>query len=361
MMGTLFGQAVFTVGGQVYFWEDVALAGLASGEWAVLERDLRHGLACVARARAEHVLPGNEELRAAAAAFRYERDLISAEEASGWLARWKVQPEDWMDYLRRALFRSRWCEDLATIADRFPPADKVVDAARHAEAVCSGTLARLARGLAERAACTARAEIASGGIGDEDGVSENAPRGGDTFVSDGELFAAAERLGISRAHACTRLGVLARVERSCRAVRRRVLSDRAVEGEIRAHQLEWTRLACDSVTFDSEAAAREALLCVRVDGQSLRNVAAAARRFVTTERLFLDQLPPAVGDRMAGARPGEAFGPVAIGGTFTVLQVSGKILPSHSDQEIVGRAEESLFSRVAQRELLPMVQWQSAL
>lgn len=356
MMETLFGHAVFTVGGQVYFWEDVVLAGLVAGEWAALERDLRDGVACVTRARAEHVLPGTEELRAAAAAFRYERDLISAEEASGWLARWKVQPEDWMDYLRRALLRRRWCADLATIADRFPPADTVVDAARHAEAVCSGTLARLARRLAERAACTARGEIV-----DQHVTNDSAPHGADTFAPDDAVFAAAERLGIQRAQACARLAVLACVERSFRAVRRNVLSDRAVAGEIRAHQLEWTRLVCDSIAFESEAAAREALLCMRADGQSLRDVAAAARRLATTERLFLDQLPPAVGDRMAGARPGEAFGPVAVDGSFMVLQVSGKILPSESDPEIVGRAEESLFSRVAQRELLPAVQWQSAL
>ena len=353
MMGTLFGQAVFTVGRQRYFWEDVVLAGLASGEWAVLERDLCHGLACLARAQAEHVLPGNEELRAAAAAFRYERDLISAEEASSWLARWRVQPDYWMDYLRRALLRSRWCAEVASIADRFPPTDTEIDAARHAEAVCSGTLARLAHGLAERAACTARAEPAS--INDDSHGAE------EVFALSDDLLAAAEPLGIPRAHACTRLELLACVERSYRAVRRRVLNEGAVSSEIRAHQLEWTRVACDSVAFESEAAAREALLCVRADGQSLREVAMAAHRAPTTQHPYLDDLPPGVAERMAGARLGDAFGPLAIDGTFTVLQVSGKILPSENDPEIVARAEASLFSRVAQRELLPVVQWQNAL
>ena len=348
MMHTLLGQAVFTVGGQRYYWEDVVLAGLASGEWDLPERDLRYGLACLARARAEHVLPENEELRAAAAAFRYERDLISADEASGWLARWKVRPEDWMDYLRRALLRRRWCADVASIADRFPPSAAEIEAARHAEAVCSGTLPRLARKLAERAACTVGAEVASTELAAHDAAGD-------------ELLAAGERLGIPRHRTRERLEVLARVERSYHAVRRRVLSARAVCGEIRAHQLEWTRAACDSIEFESEAAAREALLCVRADGQSLRDVAVAAHRTPAMRRLYLDELPQGLGDRVAGARPGDAFGPLAIDGSFVVLQLRAKILPSESDPEIIGRAEESLFSRVAQRELLPGVQWQSAL
>ena len=357
-MRTLFGQPVFTVGRQPYFWEDVVLMGLVRRDWATLERDLRYGLACVARARAEHMLPCNEDLRKAAAAFRYERDLISAEEASNWLARWKLQQEDWTDYLRRTILRSRWRAELTRVADHFPPADAAVAAALHAEAVCSGTLGRLARELARRAACVARADLASTEIADDDVVE---PSIEDTFTPADDLLVAAERLGIARARTRERLEVLRCVERSYRAFRRQVLSARAVAGEIRAHQLEWTRVACDSVVFESETAAREALLCLRADGQSLREVATAARRAPAAQCFFLDQLPPPLGDRVAGARQGDAFGPLAVDGTFMVLQVSGKILPSESDPEIIGRAEASLFSRVAQRELLPGVQWQSAL
>jgi len=358
MMGTLFGQAVFSVGGQPCFWEDVVLTGLASGEWALLERELCFGLACVARARAEQVLPGSDELQAAAAAFRYERDLISAEETSDWLARWKVRPEDWMEYLRRTLLRRRWAADATSAMECSLPTDSEVDAARHAEAVCSGTLARLARSLAERAACTARAEIASTETANDDPVSPSVP---DAFLASDDLLAAAERLGIPCGRARERLELLACVERSYRAFRRRVLSARALSSEIRAHQLEWTRVECDSIAFESEAAAREALLCVRADRQSLRDVAMAAHRAPTAQRLYLDQLPPPLSDRAAGARPGEALGPLAVDGSFMVLQVSGKILPSENDPEIIGRAEASLFSRVAQRELLPAVQWQNVL
>jgi len=347
-MSSLFGETVFTVGRQLYYWEDVVLAGLIRGEWALFERDLRYGLACLARARAENVLPSKQELQASAAAFRYERDLISAEEASGWLARWKVRPEDWMDYLRRAVLRSRWCANTEMIAERFPQAEAEVDAARHAEAVCSGTLARLARKLAERAACT-------------DALSHDTAIDHDAFADGDALIAAAEGLGIPRARSRQRLDVVRRVERSYLEFRRRVLTACAISREIRTHQLDLTRVACDSIAFESEGAALEALLCLRADRQSVRDVAMAAHRTSTAQRLYFDQLPSTIGDRLAGARQGEVFGPIVFDGKFVVLQVNGKILPAEDDPEIISRAESSLFSRVVQRDLMPVIQWQSAL
>jgi hypothetical protein len=356
-MRTLFGESVFAVGSRLYCWEDVVLTGLVRGDWAVLERDLRYGLACLARARAANVLPTKEELRAAAASFRYERNLISADEATAWLARWKVRPEDWIDYLRRVLLRTRWPADADAIADCIPPSDAEIDVARHAEAVCSGTLSHLARELAERAACVVCVKPASG----DDAAADDVASDDGAFDGGDGLLAVAEDLGIPRARSCERLVVLRNVERSYRAFRRHVLSARAIAGEIRAHQLEWTVVACDSIAFDSEPAAREALLCVRADGQSLRDVARAARRAYTARRLYPDQLPSPLGSRLAGAQDGELFGPLAVDGTFVVLQVRGKTSPTNDDPEIISRAESSLFRRVAQRELMTVVQWQSAL
>jgi len=272
----------------------------------------------------------------------------SAEEASGWLARWKVRPEDWMDYLRRAVLRSRWCANTELIAERFPQAEAEVDAARHAEAVCSGTLARLARKLAERAACT-------------DALSHDTAIDHDAFADGDALIAAAEGLGIPRARSRQRLDVVRRVERSYLEFRRRVLTACAISREIRTHQLDLTRVACDSIAFESEGAALEALLCLRADRQSVRDVAMAAHRTSTAQRLYFDQLPSTIGDRLAGARQGEVFGPIVFDGKFVVLQVNGKILPAEDDPEIISRAESSLFSRVVQRDLMPVIQWQSAL
>lgn len=357
----LVGEPAFTVGGRPFFWEDVLLAGLVRGDWTLLERDLRHGLASVARARTDGALPGTEEVRAAAATFRYERNLISAQEANDWLARWKVRPEEWTDYLCRALLRARW-PDAATIACPFPLADPELDIARHAEAVCSGALERNARELAERAACTVSGKLASVEAGGAPLLGDSTSREvANPFAASDALLAAAERLGISRARSRERLELLGCVERSYHALRHRLFTARAVCGEIHAHQLEWTRVACDSIAFETEAAAREALLCVRSDGQSLRELAMAAQLRSTRQLYFLDQLPPAVSDRLAGARAGDAFGPVMTDGAFVVLQVDRKIPPTDDDAEIIHRAECSLFSRVMQRELSTVVQWQNAL
>jgi len=47
-MKGLFGTTVFESGAEPYYWEDVALFALLTGEWDELEREVRAGLACQA-------------------------------------------------------------------------------------------------------------------------------------------------------------------------------------------------------------------------------------------------------------------------------------------------------------------------
>ena len=51
-LDALLGQLAFRVDGTGYFWEDVAVAVWAWGDWAALEDEVRQGIACVRQALA---------------------------------------------------------------------------------------------------------------------------------------------------------------------------------------------------------------------------------------------------------------------------------------------------------------------
>jgi len=91
-MQTLLRQMVFAAGDRDYHWADVVLGAKLWGDWEDLAEEVRQGLACVKRLE-----DGDEELNpdlvsAAADEFRYERDLVSAQEMEAWLHRWGLTP-----------------------------------------------------------------------------------------------------------------------------------------------------------------------------------------------------------------------------------------------------------------------------
>jgi hypothetical protein len=117
-------RPVFSAGAQDYTWADVVAAARAWGRWDDATRPSRGQ-------RSE------DEVEEAGQAFRYERNLLAAEEMEAWLAHWGLTVAEWRRWLRGE-------------EDGWPAA------------VCSGALAQLAHDLAARAAS---AEAVGSGAG----------------------------------------------------------------------------------------------------------------------------------------------------------------------------------------------------
>ena len=96
-----------------------------------------------------------ETLRAAATVFRYEHNLLAAEELEAWLDARGLSTADWNGYLRRLILRERWADELEQIESEFAVGDDEVEAALQREAICTGFLRRAAERLAEDAALAA--------------------------------------------------------------------------------------------------------------------------------------------------------------------------------------------------------------
>jgi len=318
-LGALAGRSLFTVGGRTFAWEDVLLAAELRGELGGLERQARQGLACLRRLAAETDEMPAEAVRAAATVFRYDRNLLAAEELEAWLDARGLTVSEWNGFLRRLVLRERWADELEQIEAEFAVDDADVDAALRAEAVCTGFLRRAAERLAEDAALADAAE-----------AIESSP---------------------------DRATLIAALARGAEVVRTRVPSPPEVEREVAAHALDWIRIEAETLELDDAEAAREAALCVRVDGRPLTEVADECGVPANTLVLYLGDADPELQTALVSARPGELIGPLEYGAGHMLLQLRAKSEPSADDPELGRRAAAVLVARTVDRELRDRVVW----
>ena len=286
---------------------------------------MRQGLACVARAEDTGEDVDEEEMAAAAADFRYARDLVSQDEMEAWLAAWSLSVEDWTEYLARVLLRRRWESELTTILADYPVEPDEVDAVIEAEAICAGYIADLTSRLAGRAAAFER--VRSEGWNPV------------TIAADDEG------------------AWLDGLEKGFETFRARVVVRSALEDRLATHRLDWILVGGVAVNFDTLEAAREAAMCVRDDGMAMEEVARAAGVPTHDVRRYLEEIDATERASFVAATPGDVLGPLTVDGGFLVLQVRDKVLPSLDNPGVRRRAEESVLRTAVEHEVTRRVKW----
>lgn len=318
---------LFEVDGRRYSWDDVVLAAKVWGDWAGVEQETREGLACLAHAEETGEEPDPGAVEAAAAAFRYARDLISAEEMEAWLAERSLGVEAWSDHLRRRVLRESWEARLADLVARYPATGEEVEEVARDEAVFSGAMAGFAAKLAGRAAASVAGRASTRNPG--------AP------VADVPLDPS----------------IVAALDEAFRRFAERAVTPRGVRDRLEAHRLDWVRLEGLAASFADAEVAREAALSVREDGTPLAAVVEAAHGTVQEVRVFLDEVKPPLRDPLLGARRGDLVGPVCRDGAFVLVWVRDKVLPSLDDAAVRRRAEQAVLDRAVEAEVARWVRW----
>ena len=259
-------RPVFTVGRRQFRWVDVA----ERVDWEGISRS------------------GEPDPDEAETRFRYDRNLVAADEMEAWLERWGLTVGEWRDYLRGTLAndeRGNWVA-----------------------AVCSGTLERTAQDLAARAAAA-------------------------DAVDEADLDEAYDRFLAS------------------------AVTPEVLRSVLEARKADWIRVDCRTLVLPSEAAAREAALCVRDDGMALAEVAAQAGVEMREHSLYLEDAADELGKALLSARTGELLGPVALADRFALVLVDDKVEPTLDDPEILRRVQEAARRRAIEREVVNRVTW----
>lgn len=305
---------VFSAGGHCFTWGEVIEAARARGDWAVLQC---HVLLLLARERdlvADGALPGSARTRAAANEFRYQHNLLTADELEEWLTRRDITVEEWMAEMRRSLLEPD--EPASAPAPETDALERVC----WVHAVCSGKLAEYAQTLAEEVAVQQCEEPLTPG-----------PDALATLRGARERFRAAQP------------------------------TDMALATETRNNQLGWTRMDLRSLAHRDEMVVREAALCVRQDGRELVDVAADAGAQLSETSLLLDDAEPTLRTRLLTARPGEIVGPLATGTEHLLVLVLRRVPPSLNDPAVRRRAAETIINRALAAEVNRHVNWHEQL
>lgn len=316
-------RAAFAVAGTDYRWADVIAAARHRRVWQGLEAEIREGIACQRRAPEVGMQLSASDIWTAATAFRYERRLTAAEEMEAWLVGWHVTKDEWLDYIRRSLLRQRQAADLATAMANFPVTDSDVAGAAWATAACSGKLEAFARDLAARVVAF--------------DLSDEPPPNGDVLQRFDEL------------------------ESAFGAWCGRVASSSAIGKAIALHHLDWIQVDTQWASFPAVEAAREALMCVRLDGMDLSGTTAMAGTDAVERCFFLEDSEPVMHDELVAATDGELLGPFPSNEGFIVVEVISKTLPSVDDADVVARAEATVVDDAVRREIADRVSWYDPL
>lgn len=249
--------------------------------------------------------PDVSEIEAATDAFRYARDLVSAEECDRWLGQLGLEFTDLSSSVSRRL-QAELAEELPSAGE--PPVLAGAEEAFFIDAILAPEFPIWARALAWRAALAV----------EQDGW------GGGDFGWVKDVWREWDE----------------RYRTTCVAL--------AIPGQRqRGLQQQWmnlTRVTFEFGGFDSESAAREAICCVRVDGDSLAEVAGLNGLPCQTLEVLIEDLPAEWRPVLASARPGDVNLVTGAESGIQVLRLLNRREPRLDDPGVLARIDEQIIS-----------------
>jgi hypothetical protein len=135
------------------------------------------------------------------------------------------------------------------------------------------------------------------------------------------------------------------------------ITPEALGSVLEARKSDWIRVDCRTLVLPTEAAAREAALCVRDDGMALAEVAAQAGVEMREHAVYLEDAADELGKALLSARTGELLGPITLADRHALVLVDDKVEPTLDDPEILRRVQQAARRRAIDREVVNRVTW----
>jgi hypothetical protein len=328
---------VCACGTQEYTARDAVDAAIFRGEFEEKWQTFLRHVAAEERADELELELDESAISAAAEAFRYEYDLITAEETEAWLANRGLTFDDFSDYFAR-----QYC--VGAVDEGFSPEQIGYDSAAPelrdlfaAELILSGALEEMTIKLMWRlAARCAGKEPTSEAI-----AAEKRKFLHRTGIEPAQLAHWLEKLGRDSKWLDEMLAIEAAYRTHCD----RLLVPEARRHELMALRLPLTRFETEVIELESHDAAKEALFCVQQDGMSMEEVATEGGYPYRRSDFLLEDLPVDAQQRFLSVLAGNVLEPIARGDGFELCRVVNKIEPHADDPTVKSRIDQRLRSR----------------
>ena len=328
---------VCACGGQEYTARDAIDAAIFRGELDVKWKEFLHQVAAERRADDLDIEPDESAISGAAEAFRYEYDLITAEETEAWLANRGLTLDDFADYLTREYYASTLREKIIPDEIEYSSAPADLRQSFLVELILSGELDRMASALIMRLAarCAGKAPPPDAIIAEK---REFLHRNG---MNSAQLAIWLEQLKRDSKWFDEMLAIETAYRKHCDTL----LVPEARQRELLALRLPLTRFETEVIELESLDAAREALFCVREDGMSMEEVATEGRYPYRRADFLLEDLPVDAQHKFLSVSAGEVLQPVTHGDGFELCRILRKIEPQPDDPSVKSRIDQRILNR----------------
>jgi hypothetical protein len=276
-------------------------------------------------------------ISSAAEAFRYEYDLITAEETEAWLANRGLTFDDFSDYFTRQYCATAIHEKIVPDEVEYQCASSNLRRSFLTELILSGDLDRMTSDLMARlAARCAGEEPTPAAIAAEERkfLHRNS-------INPAQRAKWLEKLG----HDSEWLDEMLAIEAAYRTHCERLLVPEARRHELMALRLPLMRFETEVIELESHDAAKEALFCVQQDGMSMEEVATEGGYPYRRSDFLLEDLPVDAQHRFLSTSAGDVLEPIARGDGFELSRIVKKIEPHADDPTVKLRIDQRLLDR----------------
>ncbi len=345
-------KQVFCVGPEAFLVRDLVDAAWFRGDFEPVWREFLRRRACeLAAAESERELD-EDAVSAEAQTFRYDHDLITAEETENWLAERGLTLGDFSDYFARAYWGATGGGSPNVEEVPFFAAPPEVQGEFYSHLIFSGELGRMATRLSRRLAAVA--------AGQAKPTAEEIEREERAFIERTKAGSASEWCTTrGRDEAWTKK--MSFYEATFRHVCDSVLSPQARQREVGSLRLQLTMFDLEILEVDTPDAAREVALCVREDGMAMEEIAEEGRYPFWREERVLEDFAPEVQQQYLSVAPGKVLEPSLNGGPYRVCRIMGRREPDPDDPAMQRRIEQRLLDRHFADAVLQHVRWSLSL
>ena len=331
--------AVCACGGQEFSARDAVEAALFRGDLGDLWQSFRQRVAAEKQADEEELDLDEEAIDAAAEQFRYERDLITAEETEQWLAARGLDLDDFTDFFTRQVFLQSMGEEVVAEEIDYSSAPGDLRQLFVVEMILTGDLDRLANDLGWRlgaAAATAADEVDTERI-----EAERRQFFERNDLTPEQLPEWLQKIGRDTLW----LEKMLRMEAEYRRRAESLLTRQARQRETALLRLPLTRFEAEVIELESRDAAQEALFCVREDGMSMEEVANEGRYPHKVLSFLQEDIPEELQPKFLSVTAGEVLEPLTRGDGFELYRVTSKTEPQADDPAVCERVDRIVLQR----------------